>query len=59
MLIKVIAFICVMPSKYILQDINEKTAYQDFKRKWGADSRFEALDRKEREALFNEKYAHH
>jgi len=48
-----------MPSKYILQDINEKTAYQDFKRKWGADSRFEALDRKEREALFNEKYDHH
>ncbi|KAG2548335.1 hypothetical protein PVAP13_9KG160700 [Panicum virgatum] len=37
------------------EDINEKTAYQDFKRKWGADSRFEALDRKEREALFNEK----
>jgi transcription elongation regulator 1 len=37
------------------EDINKKTAYQDFKRKWGADSRFEALDRKEREALFNEK----
>ncbi|XP_039827156.1 uncharacterized protein LOC120688863 [Panicum virgatum] len=37
------------------EDINEKTAYPDFKRKWGADSRFEALDRKEREALFNEK----
>ncbi|RLN39631.1 pre-mRNA-processing protein 40C [Panicum miliaceum] len=37
------------------KDINEKTAYQDFKRKWGADSRFEALDRKERESLFNEK----
>ncbi|RCV42431.1 hypothetical protein SETIT_9G215900v2 [Setaria italica] len=37
------------------KDINEKTEYQEFKRKWGADPRFEALDRKEREALFSEK----
>nr|CAB3494375.1 unnamed protein product [Digitaria exilis] len=37
------------------EDINEKTDYQEFKRKWGADPRFEALDRKEREALFSEK----
>ncbi|KAK3153967.1 hypothetical protein QOZ80_2BG0183970 [Eleusine coracana subsp. coracana] len=37
------------------KDINSKTDYQEFKRKWGADPRFEALDRKEREALFNEK----
>jgi transcription elongation regulator 1 len=41
----------------MLQDINSKTDYQEFKRKWGADPRFEALDRKERDALFNEKYA--
>ncbi|CAN6310723.1 unnamed protein product [Urochloa humidicola] len=37
------------------EDINEKTEYQEFKRKWGADPRFEGLDRKERETLFNEK----
>ncbi|XP_021302845.1 pre-mRNA-processing protein 40C isoform X2 [Sorghum bicolor] len=37
------------------EDINQKTDYQEFKRKWGADPRFEALDRKEREVLFNEK----
>ncbi|XP_062200710.1 pre-mRNA-processing protein 40C-like isoform X2 [Phragmites australis] len=37
------------------EDINTKTDYQEFKRKWGADPRFEALDRKERDALFNEK----
>ncbi|XP_062205113.1 pre-mRNA-processing protein 40C-like isoform X2 [Phragmites australis] len=37
------------------EDISPKTDYQEFKRKWGADPRFEALDRKEREALFNEK----
>ncbi|TVU30315.1 hypothetical protein EJB05_21929 [Eragrostis curvula] len=37
------------------EDINSKTDYQEFKRKWGADPRFEALDRKEREALFSEK----
>jgi len=40
----------------MLQVINQKTDYQEFKRKWGADPRFEALDRKEREMLFNEKY---
>ncbi|KAL6883761.1 hypothetical protein ACP4OV_011175 [Aristida adscensionis] len=37
------------------EDINTKSDYQGFKRKWGSDPRFEALDRKEREALFNEK----
>ncbi|WVZ59373.1 hypothetical protein U9M48_009523 [Paspalum notatum var. saurae] len=37
------------------EDINQKTDYQEFKRKWSADPRFEALDRKEREVLFNEK----
>jgi hypothetical protein len=38
-----------------LQDIDPKLGYQEFKRKRGTDPRFEALDRKEREALFKEK----
>ncbi|KAF0930238.1 hypothetical protein E2562_030880 [Oryza meyeriana var. granulata] len=37
------------------EDINSNKDYQEFKRKWGTDPRFEALDRKERDALFNEK----
>ncbi|KAG9442297.1 hypothetical protein H6P81_018151 [Aristolochia fimbriata] len=37
------------------EDIDHKTDYQMFKRKWGNDPRFEALDRKEREILLNEK----
>ncbi|KAM0009656.1 putative FF domain-containing protein [Helianthus debilis subsp. tardiflorus] len=37
------------------QDITHNTDYQTFKRKWGHDPRFEALDRKEREALLNER----
>nr|CAD1836216.1 unnamed protein product [Ananas comosus var. bracteatus] len=37
------------------EDIDHKTDYWTFKRKWGSDPRFEALDRKERELLFNEK----
>ncbi|XP_020094467.1 pre-mRNA-processing protein 40C isoform X2 [Ananas comosus] len=37
------------------EDIDHKTDYRTFKRKWGSDPRFEALDRKERELLFNEK----
>ncbi|GKD19988.1 pre-mRNA-processing protein 40C isoform X2 [Tanacetum coccineum] len=37
------------------EDIDHNTDYQIFKRKWGYDSRFEALDRKERESLFNER----
>ncbi|XP_076956842.1 pre-mRNA-processing protein 40C-like [Bidens hawaiensis] len=37
------------------EDINHNTDYQTFKRKWGHDPRFEALDRKEREALLNER----
>jgi transcription elongation regulator 1 len=41
-----------------MQDINSNKDYKEFKRKWGTDPRFEALDRKERDALFNEKYAH-
>ncbi|KAJ0483737.1 putative FF domain-containing protein [Helianthus annuus] len=37
------------------EDITHNTDYQTFKRKWGHDPRFEALDRKEREALLNER----
>ncbi|KAG8092027.1 hypothetical protein GUJ93_ZPchr0012g20311 [Zizania palustris] len=37
------------------EGINSIVDYQEFKRKWGTDPRFEALDRKERDALFNEK----
>ncbi|XP_071693256.1 pre-mRNA-processing protein 40C [Rutidosis leptorrhynchoides] len=37
------------------EDINHNTDYQTFKRKRGHDPRFEALDRKEREALLNER----
>ncbi|PKU73342.1 pre-mRNA-processing protein 40C isoform X1 [Dendrobium catenatum] len=38
-----------------LEDMNHRLDFQTFKRKWGGDPRFEALDRKEREFLFNEK----
>lgn len=41
---------------WLNQDIDHKTDYQTFKKKWGKDPRFEALDRKEREVLLNEKY---
>ncbi|PIA35463.1 hypothetical protein AQUCO_03500079v1 [Aquilegia coerulea] len=37
------------------EDIDHKTDYQSFKEKWGSDPRFEALDRKEREVLLNER----
>ncbi|KAJ8564843.1 hypothetical protein K7X08_001303 [Anisodus acutangulus] len=37
------------------EDINEDTDYQSFKKKWGHDLRFKPLDRKEREALLNER----
>ncbi|KAL7609464.1 pre-mRNA-processing protein 40C [Lactuca sativa] len=37
------------------EDINHHTDYQTFKRKWGHDPRFEALERKDREALLNER----
>eukprot|EP00268_Persea_americana_P023274 TRINITY_DN22924_c0_g1_i1.p1 TRINITY_DN22924_c0_g1~~TRINITY_DN22924_c0_g1_i1.p1 ORF type:complete len:1089 (-),score=274.03 TRINITY_DN22924_c0_g1_i1:759-4025(-) len=37
------------------EDIDHKTDYHSFKRKWGSDPRFEALDRKDREALLNER----
>ncbi|KAI3698616.1 hypothetical protein L2E82_42294 [Cichorium intybus] len=37
------------------EDIDHNTDYQTFKRKWGNDPRFEALDRKDREALLNER----
>ncbi|KAL5718581.1 hypothetical protein ACHQM5_011468 [Ranunculus cassubicifolius] len=37
------------------EDIDHKTDYHSFKKKWAGDSRFEALDRKEREMLLNER----
>ncbi|XP_010250268.1 PREDICTED: pre-mRNA-processing protein 40C [Nelumbo nucifera] len=37
------------------EDIDQRTDYQTFKMKWGSDPRFEALDRKERELLLNER----
>ncbi|CAH2053273.1 unnamed protein product [Thlaspi arvense] len=37
------------------KDIDQHTDYRDFKKKWGNDLRFEALERKERESLLNER----
>ncbi|GAB2275236.1 hypothetical protein Dimus_009995 [Dionaea muscipula] len=37
------------------EDIDHHTDYQSFRKKWGHDHRFEALDRKERELLLNER----
>ncbi|WCJ41921.1 pre-mRNA-processing protein 40C [Euphorbia peplus] len=37
------------------EDIDHNTDYQSFRRKWGDDPRFEALDRKDREHLLNER----
>ncbi|KAM7469951.1 hypothetical protein LguiA_008134 [Lonicera macranthoides] len=37
------------------EDINHNTDYQTFRRKWGSDPRFEAIERKEREVLLNER----
>ncbi|KAK7404355.1 hypothetical protein VNO78_05188 [Psophocarpus tetragonolobus] len=37
------------------EDINHNTDYQNFRKKWGNDPRFEALDRKEQEHLLNER----
>ncbi|XP_042480723.1 pre-mRNA-processing protein 40C [Macadamia integrifolia] len=39
----------------VSEDIDHKTDYQTFKKKWGKDPRFESLDRKERENLLNER----
>ncbi|KAG7582597.1 FF domain superfamily [Arabidopsis suecica] len=36
-------------------DIDQHTDYHAFKKKWGNDLRFEALERKEREAFLNER----
>ncbi|XP_048428823.1 pre-mRNA-processing protein 40C-like isoform X2 [Pyrus x bretschneideri] len=38
-----------------LEDIDHNTDYQGFRKKWGNDPRFEALDRKDREHLLNER----
>ncbi|ESQ47904.1 hypothetical protein EUTSA_v10020134mg [Eutrema salsugineum] len=40
------------------KDIDQHTDYHGFKRKWGNDLRFEALERKEREALLKERVLH-
>ncbi|KAF5450039.1 hypothetical protein F2P56_030420 [Juglans regia] len=37
------------------EDIDHNTDYQTFRKKWGADPRFEVLDRKDREHLLNER----
>ncbi|XP_022992104.1 pre-mRNA-processing protein 40C [Cucurbita maxima] len=37
------------------EDIDHTTSYQTFKKKWGNDPRFEALDRKDRENLLSER----
>ncbi|KAG4385115.1 hypothetical protein GLYMA_12G028100v4 [Glycine max] len=37
------------------EDINYNTDFQTFRKKWGNDPRFEALDRKEQEHLLNER----
>lgn len=37
------------------EDIDHNTDYQSFKRKWGEDARFQALDPKEKEFLLNER----
>ncbi|XP_027354873.1 pre-mRNA-processing protein 40C isoform X2 [Abrus precatorius] len=37
------------------EDIGHNTDYQTLRKKWGNDPRFEALDRKEREHLLNER----
>ncbi|CAM6095871.1 unnamed protein product [Calypogeia fissa] len=37
------------------KEISFHTTYEHFARTWGQDSRFEALDRKDREALLNER----
>ncbi|KAJ8759627.1 hypothetical protein K2173_009274 [Erythroxylum novogranatense] len=37
------------------EDIDHNTDYQTFRKKWGHDPRFEALERKEREHLLNER----
>ncbi|XP_022776500.1 pre-mRNA-processing protein 40C isoform X2 [Durio zibethinus] len=37
------------------EDIDHNTNYHTFKRKWGSDPRFEALDRKDRELLLTER----
>ncbi|KAJ9183220.1 hypothetical protein P3X46_007110 [Hevea brasiliensis] len=37
------------------EDIDQNTDYQTFRKKWGSDPRFEAVDRKDREHLLNER----
>ncbi|KAI4302110.1 hypothetical protein MLD38_037896 [Melastoma candidum] len=37
------------------EEIDHTTSYQSFRKKWGNDPRFAALDRKDRESLLNER----
>lgn len=39
----------------VSEDIDHSTDYQTFRKKWSSDPRFEALDRKDRELLLNER----
>ncbi|XP_031255794.1 protein SUPPRESSOR OF QUENCHING 1, chloroplastic-like [Pistacia vera] len=39
----------------VSEDIDHNTDYQTFRKKWGSDPRFEALDRNDRELLLNER----
>ena len=40
-----------------LQDISHTTTHDNFTKTWGHDPRFEALERKDRESLLNERCA--
>lgn len=39
------------------QDIDQNTSYNSFKSKWGEDTRFKALNRKDIEVILNERLA--
>ena len=40
-----------------MQEISHATTYDSFSKVWGDDPRFEALERKDREALLNDRFA--
>lgn len=39
-----------------MQDVTHTTTYDSFAKKWGQDTRFEALERKDRESLLIERF---
>lgn len=39
-----------------MQDISHSTTYDSFAKVWGEDARFEALERKDRESLLNDRF---